>query len=176
MREILEIVAQFIVEFFSGAIAGWLGRAKPLALERDTGAIRPDRWSASFTVFLFAALSLWMLYISVWSNGGWPFMIASFALAAIAGCKIPSLTNCHLVGWKAGGVAGPSTTFGLDTSRSEIDWRDIARVGKTLSGYWFIESRDARRIYWSYAYRGHNTLKAALKKRCPTLNLNDLGY
>ncbi len=97
---------------------------------------------------------------------------------AIAGFMAPSLTNLHNVQWTTLGVNGPARMFGptLGLSRTEIAWRDIVTAGKTITGYWFVQAADGRRIYWSYLYKGYGAFVSAIKAHCPTLSLPaDLG-
>ncbi len=86
---------------------------------------------------------------------------------------IPSLTNFHNVQWTAEFVEGPTSTFGptLGLKRDRLEWSDIVKAGKTATGYWFVESTDGRRVYWSYLYKGYRSFETFLKLKCPNLTL-----
>lgn len=101
----------------------------------------------------------------VW--GGLIFMIG----ACIAGFMTPSLTNIHDVSWDANGITGPANTFGptLGLKKTTIAWTDITKRGETVTQYWYVESGDRRRIYWSYLYRGHGELERVIAERCSNL-------
>ncbi len=59
----------------------------------------------------------------------------------------------------------------LGAARTEIAWSEIAKTGKTITGYWYVESGDGRRVYWSYLYKGYGALVLALRGHCPSLQL-----
>jgi hypothetical protein len=92
------------------------------------------------------------LWAAIFSNGGWAAAAAALFGAAIAGFMAPSVTSIHAVRWNGEGIEGPARMFGptLGTARTEIAWSDIVRTGKTVTGYWYVESGDGRRVYWSY--------------------------
>jgi hypothetical protein len=92
---------------------------------------------------------------------------------AIAGLMAPSLMSIHAVKWSDDGVEGPAMSIGpmLGFTRTTIAWPDIRRTGKTLTGYWFIEDGNRRRVYWHYLYRGHERFAVALECRCSGLAL-----
>jgi len=97
---------------------------------------------------------------------------------AIAGFMAPSVTSIHSVHWNEVGIEGPSATFGptLGSKRTMISWAQIERTGKTVTGYWFVETADNRRIYWSYLYAGNSLLTEAIRRHRPSLNLpNDMS-
>jgi hypothetical protein len=111
--------------------------------------------------------------------GLWPIGLVVFLVgAAISGFMAPSLTKLHIITWSSDGVEGPSRTFGptLGLAKTTILWGDIRQTGKTATSYWYIESKDGRRIYWSYLYKGYHVFVRELRMRCPTLTLpNDVG-
>ena len=59
----------------------------------------------------------------------------------------------------------------LGAARTQIQWADIVRTGKTATSYWFVETSDGRRIYWSYLYKGYRAFVGYLRTRCPDLVL-----
>jgi hypothetical protein len=167
---ILAIVITVLV--LSGLV--WLGnKSKPVMLEEGQGAIRPGRASAWFTVIVGSLMCIGALWISALvPNGSGALAIAIFT-AAIAGFMAPSVTSIHAVFWNDKGIEGPAKLFGptLGRARTEITWTEIVKTGKTVTGYWYVESSDRRRVYWSYLYKGYGELISELQRRCPSLQL-----
>lgn len=154
------------------ALAWLISRLRPRRLDGDAGTIVPERWTAAFTVLgglAFAAVGVLALLAGDWMPG-----LACILMGlACAGFMAPSLTDFHRVRWTAEGVEGPSRMFGptLGIARAEIAWREVAMTGKTITGYWFIQADDGRRIYWSYLYRGFGAFVASLVAHCPNVEL-----
>jgi len=170
-------IRSLIVMIAAGAVAVWLSwllrRARPAALDEKHGAIMPDRWSAWLTLIG----GLLMFGIGTWAtlnlNGGWAVALVALFGVAIAGFMAPSTTAVHIVNWSEKGIQGPCRLFGptLATKRTEIAWTDIVSAGKTITGYWYVESNDGRRVYWSYLYKGYGALTVAIRTHCPSLRL-----
>ncbi len=150
-----------------------IGRAQPAARGDATGTISPDRISTLVTVLLGTGLFLIGCVAFVLDEGVWGPRLIALLGAAIAGCMAPSLTDIHTVVWSPRGVEGPSNLFGptLGLRRTTIQWDDIRKFGTTITGYWYVQSADGRRVYWSYLYKGHTALAAALRAHCPLLPL-----
>lgn len=152
----------------------WLfKRSKPATLSGQSGTIRPELWSAWLTVLagsLVFVLGLWAL---IYADEGWGAAATALFGAAIAGFMAPSVTSVHAVHWNDNGIEGPAKIFGLTlgVARAEIAWADIAGIGKTITGYWYVESGDGRRVYWSYLYKGYGSLMLALQRHCPSVQL-----
>jgi hypothetical protein len=158
-----------------GGIAWMLARSKPLSDGVDGGVIRPERWTALLTVL--GGLGLFFLPAYRWATTvqtdgqkaaeGFCMLLG----LAVAAFMAPSLTSIHAVAWNDEGVSGPSSRFGptLGLSKAHIRWDEIARVGRTLTGYWFVEATDGRRVYWSYLYKGYGAFDKALHAHCPSL-------
>jgi hypothetical protein len=64
----------------------------------------------------------------------------------------------------------------LGFERTTIPWADIAQAGKTRTGYWYIESKDGRRIYWTILHKGAGRLVDIINARCPSLNLPEYPF
>jgi hypothetical protein len=163
------------------ALARSLRQSNPLQGDEKAGTIRPERWSAALTVGIGAIICIGGIAAMAFA-GGLPQIglgIMLFLMGGMmGGFMAPSLTSVHAVHWTESGIEGPSKTFGptLGTQRTEIRWDDIVASGKTPTSYWFIQSTDNRRVYWSYLYKGHGALTAALRANCPDLTLpNDMG-
>jgi hypothetical protein len=156
-----------------GGLATLLRRGRPTALVGAAGTIRPEFWSALFTVLGGLAMFVAAAWASVYGNGGWAAVGVAVLGIAIAGFMAPSLTAIHAIHWNEYGIEGPSKMFGptLGSARTEIAWSELVKTGKTITGYWFVESSDGRRIYWSYLYKGYGALIAALQSHCPSLRL-----
>jgi len=113
------------------------------------------------------------VFILFYRDGGWVAAVAATFGAAIAGFMAPSVTSVHSVDWDENGIRGPSKTFGLTlgAAHTEISWSEVVASGKTTTGYWFINTDDGRRIYWSYLYKGYGSLTQALERHCPSVTL-----
>jgi hypothetical protein len=151
-----------------GALAWFIQRGKPERLDGAVGAISPEKISAAVTVVVGIA----MMVVGVWQSlagHGYEPLLLLLVGAAIAGFMAPSLTHMHDLQWSEDGVAGPSKMFGptLGVARTRIRWPDIVKTGATITGYWYIETNDRRRIYWSYLYKGNGAFAAALRRKCP---------
>jgi hypothetical protein len=148
-------------------------RKSQAALEPGSGIVRPPLLSARFGTY-FGSL---MLLAAVWAA-----MLHSYDMAAAAGllglvftfAAAPQVVWRHEVCWNQEGIEGPAKMFGLTlgAARTGIAWVDIARVGRTITGYWYVESSDGSRVYWSYLGAGHEALAQALRAHCPTLQFN----
>lgn len=163
-----------LTALITGGLAWLIGRARPAALSADSGTIAPERWSALFTV-IFGGIFVVGGGVAVFA-GQWSLGLGAIVMgAAIGGFMAPSLTNAHVVTWSGDHVQGPSKMFGptLGLAKTQIKWRDIVSTGKTTTGYWFIETKDRRRIYWSYLYKGYGAFVGYLRTRCPNLALHD---
>jgi hypothetical protein len=169
-RPILVVVATAVI---LGGLATLLRRSRPAALAQGAGTIRPGLWSAWLTVLGGMAMLSAAAWASIYGNGGWAAAGVAVLGAFIAGFMAPSLTSMHAVHWNEHGIEGPAKMFGptLGAARTEIAWSDIAKTGKTITGYWFVESDDGRRVYWSYLYKGYGILMAALQNHRPSLDL-----
>lgn len=152
-------------------------RRAPLWASGNNGTISPGKVSAA----LVTALGLGVLWAGAHAAVAGQFK-GGLGWAAAGGLLIlfmaPSLTHRHDVIWTDEGVQGPSRLFGpsLWLSRTSIAWHDIGAVGATITSYWFIESNDGRRIYWSYLYPGYGSFTRRLRTKRPDLNIpSDLG-
>jgi hypothetical protein len=144
------------------------------AADSDRGEISPGRISALATIvvgLLLAAVGV------VGLTSGNLLLGLAFGLigVAVVGFMAPSLTNLHALRWNTDRVEGPASMFGLTLGlgRTQIAWADIRRTGDTATGYWYVESQDGRRIYWSYLYKGWRTFRDQLKRHKPELPLPD---
>jgi len=174
---VIEILIRVFVALVAIAFSIWIyriiGRFKPSKLDDQSGVIRPELWSAWITVIAGSLFFSFCLFSFAFQDGGTGILLGAAMGAAIAGFMAPSVTLVHAVSWNVHGMCGPSKLFGLTLgrARTEIQWNDIVSSGSTATGYWFIASSDGRRIYWSYLYKGHQSLAQALKKNCPFVDL-----
>lgn len=157
-------------------ISALLRAAKPASFSGDGGTIRPERWSAWITIIVglcMVVLAFWLLLTANDLSALGLAVPAALMGLAIAGFMAPSVTSIHSVHWNEVGIEGPSATFGptLGTKRTMISWAQIERTGKTSTGYWFVETVDNRRIYWSYLYAGNALLSEAIRRHRPSLRL-----
>ena len=164
-----------------GLMAAAIRKGRPKALDGESGVISPERISAAMTVLFGAGLAAGGAVLT-WDGlrRGGPVgpevltgLICALGGSACAGFMAPSLTNLHNVRWNAAGLEGPSRTFGptLGLARSTLPWSELARTGKTSTGYWYVEAKDGRRVYWSYLYKGCAHLAQSLRQHCPELAL-----
>ncbi|MGJ8562507.1 MAG: hypothetical protein ACSHXY_03040 [Alphaproteobacteria bacterium] len=74
--------------------------------------------------------------------------------AAISGFMAPSLSSVHDVTWTDDEIVGACKMFGptLGRNRTCIKWDEISGFGTTATSYWYMQTNDRRRIYWSYLY------------------------
>lgn len=145
---------------------------QPSEFTNVSGTIRPGKLSAIFTVtggVVFAATGIAATLSNELVLG---VLIFAFG-AAIAGFMAPSLGSWHDVNWGLEGVNGASKMFGpsLGRSRTTIKWQEISTSGVTATQYWYIESTDGRRVYWSYLYRGHAKFRDEIQARRPDIPL-----
>ena len=154
-----------------GVLAALLRRSAPVALKGQAGTIRPELWSAWLTVLGGSGMFVAASWASIHGNGGWDAAGVALLGAAIAGFMAPSVTSIHAVHWNDRGVECPAKMLGptLGTARTEIEWQDIVKTGKTITGYWYVESGDGRRVYWSFLYKGYGALVLALRSHRPPL-------
>jgi hypothetical protein len=143
------------------------------ALEPRSGTVRPPLRSA----WLGTLFGLLMLLAALWAA-----MINSYGAAVAVGflgvvftvAAAPQVVWGHEVHWNQKGIEGPAKMFGLTlgAARTEIAWSDIVRAGRTMTGYWYVESSEGRRVYWSYLCAEDHALTRALRDHCPTIQFN----
>jgi len=145
--------------------------AKPKFLDNVSGHISPGKISAWFTIFVgifCCSLGVFLaLFQGEWILGGLLILLFS----AVAGFMLPSLFSIHDVFWSQDYVEGPSKMLGpsLGRKRENIKWSEIERTGITVTQYWYVETSDKRRVYWSYLYKGYGALHKALETHRPDL-------
>lgn len=136
------------------------------------GNLTPGKISAAIITLVGAALTIFGLASIIYGVlvAGLACLVVGLALTVFMG---PSLTRIHDVSWNSTEVNGPSRLFGpsLGRSRTTIRWDEIASTGKTVTSYWFIQSGDGRRIYWSYLYPGYGRFVDSLMSNRPEIEL-----
>jgi hypothetical protein len=152
-------------------LAKFIRSGRPAALDEVSGSITPEKISACVTVVVGAAMAVAGGWAVLTHHGDWAAVALACMGVAIAGFMAPSLTHVHDVQWAVDAIEGPSRLFGptLGAARTSIAWQEIVRTGATVTGYWYVEARDGRRVYWSYLYKGNEALAAAIRARCPDL-------
>lgn len=165
-------VAAVLTSLVVAGLAAVLARSRPKVECADGGTISPERLTAAFTVLFGLAMAAGgaiALLAGQWVPG---FVLLLVGLPC-AVFMSPSLTDLHNVNWSSSGVEGPSRLFGptLGRQRTSIDWAEIESAGKTSTGYWYVQTADHRRVYWSYLYKGYAALTAALTNYRPDLVL-----
>jgi len=152
-------------------------RRPPHRVLGASGTISPGKVSALIVTVIGIGVFGLGLKIFLYGDLGVGLLCAAvgFALALF---MAPSLTHMHDLSWDDAGVEGPSRLFGpaLGLSRTSIHWNDIGTVGATITSFWFVQSSDGRRVYWSYLYPGYGSFTARLRVKRPDLTFpNDLG-
>ena len=136
------------------------------------GTITPGKISAAVVTFLGLAIALagTGLIFQGRLNEGLICLVLGIPMALF---MLPSLTHVHDLAWNATEVSGPCGLFGpgLGRRRTTIPWNEITATGKTITSFWFIQSRDGRRIYWSYLYPGYGRFVESLMRKRPELEL-----
>jgi hypothetical protein len=152
-------------------LAKFIRSGRPAALDEVSGTITSEKISTCVTVVVGTGMAIAGGWAALTNHGGWGAVAVAGMGVAIMGFMAPSLTHVHDVQWAANAIEGPSRLFGptLGAARTSIAWHDIARTGATVTGYWYVEARDGRRVYWSYLYKGNEALAAAIQARCPEL-------
>jgi hypothetical protein len=153
-------------------LAALVARGRPKAWRAGSGTISPERWTAALTVLFGLAMASGgtiALVAGDWKVGSGLLLIG----LACAVFMCPSLTDLHNVSWSSEGVEGPSRLFGptLGFRRTSIAWSEIESAGKTITGYWYVQTADHRRVYWSYLYKGYAALTASLINHRPDVVL-----
>jgi hypothetical protein len=143
------------------------------ALDPRFGMVRPPLLS----IWLGTLFGCVMIVAAVWAA-----MIKSYDIAAALGflgivfavAAAPQVVWRHEVRWNQKEIEGPAKMFGLTlgAARAKIVWSDIVRAARTMTGYWYVESSDGRRVYWSYLCAGCDGPMQALRAHCPTLNFD----
>jgi len=156
-----------------GGLAQLITRGKPVTLDGTSGSITPEKTSAAVTVTIGAGVAVAGLWLFLDGHNGFAPLALALAGAAIAGFMAPSLGHRHDVRWTDEVVEGPSRLLGptLGLARNAIPWRDIVATGATLTGYWYVETRDRRRVYWSFLYQGNQAFAAAIRAHCPSVTV-----
>jgi hypothetical protein len=141
------------------------------AEEAPSGTIRPPLLRAWFGTLLGSMMLLVALWAVIVSNNGDLAAAMAFLGAVFVGASAPQVAWDHKVCWNHKGIEGPAKLFGLTlgATRTEIGWSDIVRTGRTPTGYWYVESRDGRRVYWSYLCAGYEALTLELRRQRPML-------
>ncbi len=181
VRRSIGLIAVLVTSGVLWLVSRWLRGAGTAGHDKDSGTTAPDKITAWFTVIAGLVMFAAGVFAAVAAARERVFQaehafLAAFVMllgGACAGFMAPSLSRRQAVHWTDAGMEGPARTFGptLGSERTQIAWSDIARCGSTPTGYWYVEARDGRRIFWSYLYRGNNALSAALRRRCPDLQL-----
>jgi hypothetical protein len=155
----LAFFVSFAVAIVGGVIAAVISRSvgrSDAELDGDILKISPNRTATWIVVIIgigIAAFAAAMIVIQqdvIW------FLLGLFGLV-IAGFMALSLSPAHDVIWTYDIIKGPCQLFGpsLGLRRATLRWDELVKIGKTASGYWFIEDHNGQRIYWSYLYSGH---------------------
>jgi hypothetical protein len=141
------------------------------AEEAQSGTIRPPFLRAWLGTLFGSMMLLIALWAAIASHNGDVAAATAFLGLVFVGTSAPQVAWDHKVRWNQKGIEGPTKMFGLTLgpTRTEIAWSDIVGTGRTQTGYWYVESRDGRRVHWSYLYVGYEALTRELQRQCPSL-------
>lgn len=151
----------------------------PKYLDVDKGRITPGKTSAWITVLTGVLMTISgvvagiLAFISEQNDESvLVFSLVSLLGLAIAGFMAPSIFSIHDIEWDEKGVTGAKSTFGptLGWKRHTIRWSEIVNRGETVTQYWYLETQDKRRVYWSYLYPGFGKFDNEIEKYCPGLS------
>jgi hypothetical protein len=151
-----------------GIFARVLRNSRPMVSAENIGTISPEKISAIITIAVGVLMIAWGLF-----HSGWGGLIVALLGAAVSIFMAPSLTHIHDVNWNPETIEGPSNLFGLTLGkkRTAIAWPEIIKTGITPTSYWYVETADGRRIYWSYLYKGYGALTNFIRAKRPDLKL-----
>ncbi len=162
--------------YFIYKIRTHASKARPVMQTEQEGVISPGKGTAWFCIIVGVIMILGGLLLVTFEGVPAIPLGLSVALfgAILSGFMAPSLSSIHDVNWNAKYVEGASRMFGptLGKLRTQIEWPDITSTGTTVTQYWYIQSKDGRRIYWSYLYNGHGAFAQVLARKCPSLKLS----
>ena len=149
--------------------------AQAIVLTEYEGIISPGKGTAWLTI-VFGIIMILSSLFAVVVYGMSEIVLGLFLTlmgAAMSGFMAPSLSSIHDVNWNTQYVEGASKMFGpiLGKSRTQIQWSDITSTGTTVTQYWYVQTNEGRRIYWSYLYNGHGAFAQVLARKCPDLKL-----
>ena len=152
-----------------------INRDKPARAETlNSGTIVPGKTSAVIVTLFGIAIAVAgiALVLDNATFSGLACLIVGLALSIFMGL---SLTHYHDLTWSSAGITGASKLFGpsLGVVRVSMRWDEVVAAGKTATSYWFIQSADGRRIYWSYLYPGYGRFVDRLKGQRPDIALPD---
>lgn len=164
------------------AVAAWsvlmrwwisrLANARPLKLDGDNGAIRPDRVTGWIFSIFYGVIGIGgvALLVTVPESAIVSVPLAIIGLVAAA-CMLPSLTDVHALYWSNDAVDGPAQMMlgTLGAKRASIPWSEFVKTGTSITMYWYLEARDGRRVFWSFLYPGHSAFTAAIQRHRPDL-------
>jgi hypothetical protein len=148
-------------------------RGKPKACDGHSVTIAPDKcvciaMIAGGTVIL--GLAIWLAVFQHVLLTAVPLALLGLACMLT---PLRSFTDLHDVIWSEAAIEGPSKVSGLTLGRTRalIGWHDVKRVGYAISGNWFVEAADGRRVYWTPIHRGFGRLVDTIKILRPDLKL-----
>lgn len=134
---------------------------KPLEWDATSGIIRPwpPLWwimSAAFGVITLACAAVAVVGAITAYNLSAIIAVMYVAMTAFFGfatwCSALALLPSAQVTWNSSGVTGPRSQ--VRPGHREIQWSEIAHVGRTWLSYYFIENGRGDRVFWSYTYVG----------------------
>ncbi|MEP3653938.1 MAG: hypothetical protein ABJO36_03495 [Litorimonas sp.] len=175
---ISEILPTFVAAFAVTIVLGWIKKKvseyNPVGNPSIAGTIKPDAGLVYFVLIIgilfliFGALTTILIDGMLVYGPACTVMGAGFVILSI-----PSLTSIQDINWTEESLSGPSKVKFqvMGISRKELNWSDIVSVGLVKGPYYYVEDKNAHRIYWARSYKEFENFEATLTKNCPTLTL-----
>jgi len=177
----------FFIALFTVLITGLISvygkYQKPKAITESSGRLTPGKTSAWITIIAGLAMAVsslaFFIYVLIsgedYTQHSWT--LATFLVGAmISGFMLPSLFSIHDIIWDEEGVEGAKSTFGptLGWKRHKIEWEDIIKRGETATQYWYLETHNKQRVYWSYLYPGYGEFDRVIVQKCKNLKTGEI--
>jgi hypothetical protein len=87
---------------------------------------------------------------------------------ALGGLLLNLVRPDFLVCWDETGLHGPNSIL-LAPKRLTIEWKDVARIGRSWTDSIYAEAQDGRRIYWNTGWVAHELPLTVLRSKRPDL-------
>lgn len=173
----VKILPTFFASVASAWVITWLKNAaknyKPVGVVSEAGEIRLNQKVAWFTLIIGLLIFNFSIFLIVFMDGGLIYGLPLVLLGLFCAIGIlPALSQIQNLKWDNQTIEGPSKVYGqfMGIKRAEIAWSSIMEIGFQKGPYFFIETIQGTRIYWSPAYSGFEHFESTLKKRRPKLD------
>ncbi len=166
-------VLGMVVPFVIGAIfMRVIARLKPKKDASGLAVIVPNRLYMLFIGLVGGGLYYFVLYVIPVENMYFVVIGGSIGIILAFAALCPLMTDLN-VRWNNRYVEGPAKVwFGFQLpQRTDFLWTEICDTGITRSTYWYVETYDGERVYFSRFYSGHTYFTRALQENCPDVEI-----